>query len=41
MVLSWPKLAGFDYALYPNVAQWVSRILASPENKKVAASAQL
>lgn len=40
MVLSWPKLAGFDYTPYPNVAQWISRILASPENKKVAASAK-
>lgn len=40
MVLSWPKLAGFDYSPYPNVDQWISRILASPENKKVAAAAK-
>ncbi|BBB30663.1 glutathione S-transferase family protein [Neptunomonas japonica] len=41
MVLSWPKLAGFDYALYPNVAAWVRRILSSPENKKVATAARM
>ena len=40
MVLSWPKIAGFDYTPYPNVAAWVRRILSSPENKKVAAAAK-
>lgn len=40
MVLSWPKLSGFDYAPYPNVAAWIRRILSSPENKKVAAAAR-
>ncbi|WP_293265251.1 glutathione S-transferase family protein [Neptunomonas sp.] len=40
MVLSWPKLAGFDYTSYPNVTAWVRRILSSPENKKVAALAR-
>jgi glutathione S-transferase len=40
MVLSWPKIAGFDYSPYPNVAAWVRRILSSPENKKVAAAAR-
>ena len=40
MVLSWPKIAGFDYTPYPNVAAWVRRILSSPENKKVAAAAR-
>lgn len=40
MVLSWPKLAGFDYAPYPNVAAWIRRILSSAENKKVADAAR-
>lgn len=36
MVLAWPKLAGFDYKDFPHVHEWIRRILASDENKKVA-----
>lgn len=34
-VLAWPKLAGFDYSAYPNVAAWLRRILSLPSQKRV------
>ena len=40
MVLSWPKLAGFDYSAYPNVSNWIRSILSSPENKHVSSLAK-
>lgn len=40
MVLNWPKLAGFDYADYPNLNAWTQRVNASPENKRVYAQAK-
>lgn len=35
MVLSWPKLAGFDYAAYPNVHRWVKSVLSHPAQKRL------
>ncbi len=35
MVLSWPKLAGFDYAVYPNVHRWVKSVLSHPAQKRL------
>ncbi|MBR9866205.1 MAG: glutathione S-transferase family protein [Oceanospirillales bacterium] len=34
-VISWPKVAGFDYSTYPAVDRWVSRIQALPVQEKV------
>jgi glutathione S-transferase len=34
-VLSWPEVAGFDYADYPAVKRWVSRIQALPVQETV------
>lgn len=36
-ILSWPKLAGFDYSAYPNVHSWIKRMLAHPAHKRVMA----
>lgn len=33
MVLSWPKLAGFDYSTYPAIARWLTSILGLPAQK--------
>lgn len=38
-VISWPKVAGFDYSDYPAIDRWVSRIQALPVQEKVRQSA--
>ena len=35
MVLSWPKLAGFDYSRYPNVHRWIKSVLSHPAQKRL------
>lgn len=37
LVLSWPKLAKFDYSAYPAVERWLRMMLSSEENKRVTA----
>lgn len=38
MVLSWPKLGGFDYSAYPEVHRWVKSVLSHPAHKKMMAN---
>lgn len=40
-VMSWPKVAGFDYTPYPAVESWLRRILALPVQKKVRSQASV
>ncbi|MGB2131240.1 MAG: glutathione S-transferase family protein [Marinobacterium sp.] len=35
LVLSWPKLAGFDYSLYPEVHRWIKSVLSHPAQKRL------
>lgn len=35
MVLSWPKLAGFDYSGYPEVHRWIKSVLSHPAQKRL------
>ncbi|MBP0048766.1 glutathione S-transferase family protein [Marinobacterium sp. AK62] len=35
LVLSWPKLTGFDYSAYPNVHRWVKSVLSHPAQKRL------
>jgi glutathione S-transferase len=39
MVLSWPKLGGFDYSVYPQVHRWIKSVLSHPAQKKLMAKA--
>jgi len=39
MVLSWPKLGGFDYTAYPEVHRWIKSVLSHPAQKKLMAKA--
>lgn len=39
MVLSWPKLGGFDYSAYPEVHRWIKSILSHPAQKTLMAKA--
>lgn len=39
MVLSWPKLGGFDYSTYPEVHRWIKSVLSHPAQKKLMAKA--
>ncbi|MCV6611352.1 MAG: glutathione S-transferase family protein [Amphritea sp.] len=34
-VLSWPKLAGFDYTPYPAIARWLTAVLGLPAQKAI------
>ncbi|MBA4503094.1 glutathione S-transferase family protein [Marinobacterium marinum] len=40
MVLSWPKLAGFDYSGYPEVHRWIKAVLSHPAQKRLMAKAK-
>lgn len=40
MVLSWPKLAGFDYSVYPEVHRWIKSVLSHPAQKRLMAQAK-
>jgi len=35
LVLSWPKLAGFDYSFYPEVHRWIKSVLSHPAQKRL------
>ncbi|MET4000192.1 glutathione S-transferase family protein [Marinobacterium sp. MBR-109] len=39
MVLSWPKLGGFDYSAYPEVHRWIKSVLSHPAQKTLMAKA--
>jgi glutathione S-transferase len=40
MVLSWPKLAGFDYSAWPEVHRWIKAVLSHPAQKRLMAKFQ-
>ncbi|MBV0933098.1 glutathione S-transferase family protein [Marinobacterium weihaiense] len=40
LVLSWPKLAGFDYSAYPEVHRWIKSVLSHPAQQRLMAQAK-
>ncbi len=40
MVLSWPKLAGFDYSAWPEVHRWIKSVLSHPAQERLMARAK-
>lgn len=40
LVLSWPKLGGFDYSAYPNVHRWIKSVLSHPAQKRLMEKAK-